>query len=314
MKTNKSKKVGKLMVMMVVLIVSALAVRAAILHDYGGEDTTVNVRQAIVFEEKEDNTPVTHEFDVFGGCCKCVKDKIVSRACIDGIIDLQTSYYIYNEVTETYEIDTGEGIETTIYEVPEYTTLALNNKDTAWVEIDGDGIEGTLVFQTMKLNFDYTLDAMGLIPETEYSLIYYADPWAGNHPGALIGTFTSDDCGIISASDNINLGMNLPQEEDDNHLLGAKLWLVLADDYDEVTHEMTNWNMGDYLFEHELVAYSDCNQEVECWLAPLLGTLITDDIVIPAEKTVGLVFCNQFAINIEAGKYLVSTKAIPVLP
>ena len=303
MKKTKIGKIGKRgMVIFAVFIAISMIASAAILTSYGEVRTTATAKQSIVFDGKEDNTPVEHEFDVFGGCCKCIKEKIKNRACMEGIVDLDT----------TYSPD-GDGITTTIYQVPEFTTLALNNKYSNWYEIDCDGIEGTLVFKTISLELEGTIDATGLIPNTEYSLIYYADPWAGNHPGAYIGSMTSDCDGIISEAGSTDLGMNLPQEDDENYLLGAKLWLVLAADYDEATCSMTAWNPDSYLFEHELIAYSDCNIEVPCWLAPLLGDPIVADLVIPAETNIGLVFCYDFAINIAPGTYIINTEAIPVI-
>ena len=303
MKTHRTKKLGKLGLVVLVLAVCISIASATLLTHYGEERVTVNVRQAIVFDGMEDNSPVEHEFSIFGGCTRCIKEKIKNRGCIDGIVDFETTY-----------CPDGDGITTTIYEVPIFTTLALNNKDSSWVEIDGDGIEGTLVFETVNPTFDYTFDAIGLAAETDYCLIYYADPWTGSNPGALIGTFTSDVGGAIAVVGSIDLGMNLPQPPDDNYLDGAKIWLVLASDYDEVANEMTGWNPDDYLFEHELVAYSDCNEMVECWLAPLLGTPIVDDLTVPANSYVQLIFCYEFAINIAPDVYVISTLAIPVLP
>jgi len=296
---RKTMKIG--MVAMVLLIAATL-VTATLLTSYGEVRTTATVSQAIVFDGKEDNSPVEHEFEIFGGCCICVKEIIKNRACIEGVVDLDT----------TYSSD-GDGITTTIYQVPEFTTLALNNKDSNWVEIDSDDIEGALVFETMKTTFDFELDATGLVANTDYSLIYYADPWAGDHPGAWIVTVTTDGSGVISTTGSKNLAMNLPSEPDENYLNGAKIWLVLASDYDTNTQEMIAWNPDSYLFEHELVAYSDCNIECPCWLAPLLGEPIINDLVIPAETNIKLIFCYDFAINIVPGIYTISTQAIPVI-
>jgi len=296
---RKTMKIG--MAIMAFAIIATL-VTATLLTSYGEVRTTATVRQSIVFDGKEDNSPIEHEFEVFGGCCECIKEIIKNRACIEGVVNLQTAY----------DPD-GDGITTTIYQVPEFTTLALNNKDSSWDEIDGDNIEGTLVFETMKTTFDYSLDATGLATSTDYCLIYYADPWAGDHPGAWIGTVTTDGSGVISTTGSKNLAMNLPSEPDENYLDGAKIWLVLASDYDTNTQEMTAWNPDSYLFEHELVAYSDCNIEAPCWLAPLLGEPITSNLVIPAETNIQLIFCYDFAINIVPGVYIITTEALPIV-
>lgn len=296
------RKTIKISIAIMAFAVIATLVTATILTSYGVVQTTATVGQAIVFDGMEDSTPVEHEIETFGGCTICIKEKIVNRACIEGVVDFQT----------TYSPD-GDGITTTIYQVPDTTTLALNNKDEFWVEIDGDGIEGELVFGTMETEFDYELNAVGLAVDTGYSLIYYADPWTGNNPGLLIDAFISDGTGTISVAGSVDLGMNLPQPEDDNYLLGAKLWLVLSSDYDETASSMIAWNPDDYLFEHNLIAYSDCNIHVDCHLAQLLGHPIVDEFFIPAQTTIGLIFCYDFAINIAPGIYIISTEAIPVV-
>lgn len=308
---RRTMKIG---LVAMVLLVAATLVTATLLTSYGEVQTTATVKQSIVFDGQEDSTPIEQEFDVFGGCCKCIKEKIKNRACIEGTVDLQTTYS-----------PNGDGITTTIYQVPQFTTLELENKDAGW-QIIVDGTQGTLVFETIKTTFDYTFDATGLTANTDYCLIYYADPWAGNNPGAWIGTFTSDGSGVISTTGSKNLAMNLPSEPDENiytdhsvapdnydHAFGAKIWLVLATDYDTSTFEMTSWNPDDYLFETDLIGYSDCNIEVPYWLAPMLGNPITGDLVIPAKTNIGLVFCYNFAINIVPDIYVITTDAVPVI-
>jgi len=303
MKTNKTRKLGKIGVVVVAFIVCALVVRAAYLTHYGEMKTTGNFKQAIVFDGLDDNSPIEHTFTAVAGSGQCYKEKIRNRNLeVDGSVTFETTI-----------LPDDEGVTATIYQVPQITTLALNNKDSEWNEIDDDGIEGLLVFETVKTTFDYSIAAIGLTPDTDYSLIYYADPWAGNNPGALIGEFTSDGSGAITTTGSTDLGMNLPHVDDDNHLLGAKLWLVLSADYDDTTNEMIAWNMDDYLFEHELVSYSDCNVEVPCWLASLLGEPIVGELVVPAGNYVQLIFCYQSAIYLEGNTYSFSTLAIPVM-
>ena len=296
---RKNMKIG--MVAFAILLATTL-VGASVISYYGEVKTTANVKQSIVFDGKEDNSAIEKTLNIVGGCCQCYKEKIKNRACIDGDVDFVTTYNPGLWGTE---------IITTIYQVPTVTTLALNTKDANWDEIDTDGIEGTLSFETVKTTFDYTLDAIGLAVDTDYCLIYYADPWKGNHPGAYIGTFKSDGDGAISTTGSKNLAMNLPSEPDANYLDGAKLWLVLASDYNTATFEMTGWNPDSYLFEHELVAYSDCNIEVPCWLASMLGTEVTTTLTIPAEDYVQLIICYNFAMNIAPGTYTITTRATP---
>lgn len=305
----------KIGIVAIAILMAVTLVGASVLTHYGEIKTAANVRQSIVFNGKEDNSAVEHTLDIVGGCCECYKEVIKNRACIDGDVDFVTTY---NPGLW------GDEIITTVYQVPTFTTLALNNKDSNWDEINGDDIEGTLIFETVKTTFDYTFDAIGLAADTDYCLIYYADPWAGNHPGAYIGTFTSDGTGVISTTGSKDLGMNLPSEPDANiddnhggspdyynHPYGAKIWLVPASDYDTSTQKIVSWNPDSYLFETDLVTYSDCDIEVPCWLAPMLGEVVVNPLTIPAGESVQLVICYNFAINITPGAYTISTKAIP---
>lgn len=112
--------------------------------------------------------------------------------------------------------------------------------------------------------FNYTLNAQGLTPSTSYSLIYYADGWPGNNPGAFIGAHTTDASGnIVSGAGNPNLGVDLPTLPDGNFAVGAKIWLVRSSDYNSGTPStgpMTAWNPSQYLFEGNVyINYNDTN-------------------------------------------------------
>jgi len=116
---------------------------------------------------------------------------------------------------------------------------------------------GTLTYKVKHPEFDYDFTASGLQNNTKYSLIYYADPWPGNNPGALLGTETTDGSGNITMSDSVELNTNLPAVGDLNHPDGAKVWLVPSSDYDAGTNALIAWNPGTYLFEIGLIYYYD---------------------------------------------------------
>lgn len=117
---------------------------------------------------------------------------------------------------------------------------------------------GILTYKTENDTFDYDFEGRGLQASTGYSLIYYADGWPGNNPGALIGTMTTDANGDVSVvGDTNNLGIDLPDPADANYPEGAKIWLVPSSDYSG--GQMTAWNPTKYLFEYNLVKYEDTN-------------------------------------------------------
>ena len=140
---------------------------------------------------------------------------------------------------------------------PETGVLILENKDAnTWEPLYNDGVKGKLTYNLAGSTFDYTFEATGLKPTTEYSLIYYADPWPGCHPGALIATFTTDgDGNIAPTSGSANIGFDLPDPGDKNYPAGAKIWLVPSSDYDPSTKSMTAWNPSEYLFGMNLIHY-----------------------------------------------------------
>ena len=136
----------------------------------------------------------------------------------------------------------------------ELASVELKKKDpVTWNVVPG--ASGILSYHTSGNTFNYNFTASGLKASTGYSLIYYADPWPGNHPGALIGSGTSDSSGVLNLSGSPDLGMDLPTSLDANYPAGAKIQLVLSSDYNESTKTLTAWNPAEYLFEMNLITY-----------------------------------------------------------
>ncbi len=140
----------------------------------------------------------------------------------------------------------------------ETAVLTLENKDSSW-NIIPDDTWGMLGFNPTGPTFDFVFYGNGLAASTGYSLIYYADPWPGDNPGALIGTGTSDGDGNITMSGSKDFGYNLPHDDDEN-TAGAKIWLIPSSVYNSGTNSVTAWPPTyDWLFEHHLISYSDTN-------------------------------------------------------
>ena len=126
-----------------------------------------------------------------------------------------------------------------------------------WSVIDG-GAWGKMKHELTGPTFVFDFNGHGLERNTEYSLIYYGDPWPGNHPGALISSGTSNGGGNIHLAGSVDLEMDLPDPADANYYLhpkGAKIWLVLSSDYNASTNSMTAWKPTEYLFENNLITY-----------------------------------------------------------
>mgnify|MGYP000005723989 CR=1 FL=1 len=135
--------------------------------------------------------------------------------------------------------------------------LYLYQKDPGTWEIIEDGAWGKLTYIQSGSEFKFVFNGHGLKPNTEYSLIYYADPWPGNNPGALISEGTSDDEGNLHLGGSIELNMDLPDPSDANYPDGAKVWLVPSSDYDASNCKLIAWNPTEYLFEEKLITYDD---------------------------------------------------------
>jgi len=138
-----------------------------------------------------------------------------------------------------------------------YTVLSLENKHGEGWFITTDNTYGVLQFKPIGTPFTFNLTAQGLTPSTEYSLIYYADPWAGNHPGALIWSGPTDASGKISViSGSKDIGTSIPGAGDAN-ATGGKIWLIPSSAYDEPSKSVTTWPYDQsWLFEHNLVNYN----------------------------------------------------------
>ena len=135
--------------------------------------------------------------------------------------------------------------------------LYLYEKDPSdWSIVDG-GAWGKMKYNLSGPEFDFVFNGHELESNTDYSLIYYADPWPGDNPGALIASGTTNDEGNIHLSDSVELGMDLPDSADANYPDGAKIWLVLSSDVDCDAQEMSGWNPTEYLFENELINFKD---------------------------------------------------------
>jgi hypothetical protein len=113
---------------------------------------------------------------------------------------------------------------------------------------------GKMKYNKSGSMFKFVFNGHGLLPTEDYLLIYYPDPWPGN--GLIVlGEGMADLEGDVHISNVLELNTDLPAAGDEN--LGAKIWLVLYDDVDQVLKKMIGWNPTDYLFEYDLITFDD---------------------------------------------------------
>ncbi len=132
--------------------------------------------------------------------------------------------------------------------------LGLVTKDSSWDIVDGQR-GGFLLYNTSGPEFYYLVSVSGLASTTSYTLIYYFDPWPGAG-GFAIAAGVTDASGNLFLVGEVDLNSSIPVEDDPNIADGGgKLWLVLSSDYRE--GQMTRWTPEGYLFEHNLISYTD---------------------------------------------------------
>ena len=132
--------------------------------------------------------------------------------------------------------------------------LYLFEKDPNTWDIVEKGSWGKMKYNLEGSTFDFKFIGHKLLPEEEFTLIYYPDPWPGS--GLIcLGTNISDEDGNINIRGSLDVG-DLPAEYDENYPDGAKIWLVLSCDVDCEAAMMIDWNPTEYLFEFDLITFN----------------------------------------------------------
>ncbi len=128
-----------------------------------------------------------------------------------------------------------------------FMELWSKNPDTWEIRL-GEGW-GKLRYGLEGPEFAYHFNGHLLTPGTEYALIIYTDPWPGTG-SVLLATGVADEYGSLLLKGSMDL---------DGSLTDAKIWLVYADDFDG--DQMTGWNPAGYLFEYDLISYTDTDAD-----------------------------------------------------
>ena len=129
--------------------------------------------------------------------------------------------------------------------------------DPDW-EILEDGAWGKMKHNLSGEMFEFVFNGHGLEAGSDYTLIYYPDPWPGN--GLIcLGSGVANKGGNVHIAESCDIDF-LPVVLDDNFPEGAKIWLVLTEDVDCVAQEMVGWNPEEYLFEDDLIQFNEGEQ------------------------------------------------------
>lgn len=164
-----------------------------------------------------------------------------------------------------------------------------------WSVID-DSRMGILKYDYMAPTFNYDFYGVGLDPNLEYCLIYYADPGAGNHPGYFFNSAKPTSDGDLTLSGQAGIGIDLPHPDDQNYPNAAKIWLVNCNSYNKITYSLSAWDMGNWVFENwpGLINYRQGgrpNEELNCEYdtvepEPLVTkNILIDDVISATDWT-----------------------------
>jgi hypothetical protein len=313
----------KLIVSIVVLSLLAIGVTASLLQYFGKITTTANVKQSVTLIGSETHT-IPEQAP--GGERFCFLHKLQDDASIDILVGFEM------DCDKDGQEDNCEGIVQTIYNVPETRTLNLCAKETTTWQCN-QGATAILTFDPVNPTFKGTLTTTGLVEETQYALIYYPDQvdrfdpnkWNGAG-GLVIATFTGD---VTDFAIDIDLNSNLPKASDWNvnplpdycnlnngfddydHCKGAKLWIVKTEDLTDGSLPLKKWNPSAWLFETDLIVYSDCDLEPDNFVVDMqFGSSIVELLTKSRTLTPFLV-CYDFDVAIEAGEYEITTMITP---
>ena len=332
---KKIKVFGKGIPVFAIAILGLALVSAALLSYYGTITGSAVVSQSVKLNNGDYNTPITWSKSFVAGesvvnCSFNLKNHAgVEAPIMFGTTCRNTAGFddgTRNEVLidwATFSNDRCDGIVTEIYGV-----LELTNKDPSdWTWTPTGGMKATMYYTILGNSFKYDLEAIGLEPSTGYILIYYADEpdrfveWGGN-PALNLGVATSNDAGYLKLSDSLGIiPGGLPYSDDWNtgkyenttggyadyctsdgyqHCTGAKIWLIPSSDWTSGggrNGKLNTWNPTNYLFETDLIVYSNDASNV---------------ITLPANGG-GFNFCveNTFALNLVPDTYTLETKILP---
>ena len=127
----------------------------------------------------------------------------------------------------------------------------LYAKDANWDVVEGGGW-AQMQYTTIGDQFLFNLDAHSLYAQTDYTAVYYAEPWG--MPVRCLGTGTTNSYGDLHLMQGVDTG-DLPAPYDANYPSGAKIWLVVSTDVDCTAERMTTWRPALYLFESMLITF-----------------------------------------------------------
>jgi len=113
---------------------------------------------------------------------------------------------------------------------------------------------GILLYTPLGPTFTFRLNAHGLRPMQDYTLLYLPEPGEGL---MCLGAGTSNHGGVLQLHGSPDLNSDLPVPADANHPDGARIVLALSSDVDCDNQRMIVWDPASHLFGLKLIRYHD---------------------------------------------------------
>jgi hypothetical protein len=143
----------------------------------------------------------------------------------------------------------------------EWTEGDCVGKLVPWLILEG-GAWGKMKYNLSGPTFDFVFNGHGLPKGVEYTLIYYPDDWTFAQLGNIIclGSGVTNDGGNIHIAGSVDMTESLPIDGDVGDCNygydGAKIWLVLSDNFDSDNKKFSAWDAAAYLFEDDVIFFT----------------------------------------------------------
>lgn len=161
----------------------------------------------------------------------------------------------------------------------QYDELGCPTAEGPWPIMFQNRRWGQMQYNLVGDTFRFSFQGKRLAPDTDYTLIYYPDPWPGSNLICL-GEGSSNQNGNLQIHGEKTIETGLPAPYDANYYaggigneeagesgaVGAKIWLVPTIDVDcgtasidgedsDTPSQMIGWSPSSYLFEGNLITY-----------------------------------------------------------
>ena len=187
-------------------------------------------------------------------------------------------------------------------------TLTLSRKNSSWDSVTPKDEVDIEYHTDSDGNFVWDNEADVKADYQGYILVYYKDEEFANDPERM-GTPAkayeingSESFAIPFKNDgNTKSDVDYCAVDGNDHCKGAKLWLILETEYNEVENTLYwsgSWQSDTY-FETDLLGWNDLD-------------ILSNPITIPAGKEMDFVIVTEFPVGTIPGVYNITTSVVPV--